>query len=416
MAATVTVEPAGPCCWDEPVRIAVRGLAPHQPVTLRASLRDEKGALFRAHARYRADGGGELDLERAPALGGSFAGLEPMGLIWALEPEKPFWRFLKRDVQTPFAVELEVLEGHEPEPWRVLGRAVHERHFLRPGVRREPVRAGRVRATLFLPPGLGPFPGVIDILGVGGGLLEYRASLLAGHGYATLALAYCQYEDLPKTYDNIFLDYFEEALNYMLQHPQVKGPGIGLLGISLGADICLSMASFLKNITATVSINGSAFSEYRVIYCNQVKIPPLGHDPRRIKVAFSGLLDIVDIRHDIISGCEHPSMIPIEKAQGPILFIVGQDDHHWRSEYYAQLAAERLQTHGKETPLIISYPGAGHYLEPPYFPMCPASMHRILDKTVMWGGEPRAHSKAQVDAWKQILSFFYRHLCMPSKL
>uniref|UniRef100_A0A9L0TJ90 Acyl-CoA thioester hydrolase/bile acid-CoA amino acid N-acetyltransferase domain-containing protein n=2 Tax=Equus TaxID=9789 RepID=A0A9L0TJ90_HORSE len=55
MAATVTVEPAGRCLWDEPVRIAVRGLAPGQPVTLRASLRDEKGALFRAHARYRAD-------------------------------------------------------------------------------------------------------------------------------------------------------------------------------------------------------------------------------------------------------------------------------------------------------------------------------------------------------------------------
>ncbi|XP_030744730.1 LOW QUALITY PROTEIN: peroxisomal succinyl-coenzyme A thioesterase-like [Echinops telfairi] len=262
---------------------------------------------------------------------------------------------------------------------------------------------------------LGPFPGVIDIFGLGGGLLEYRASLLAGHGFATLAVAY-EYEDLPKTSDNIFLDYFEEALNYMLQHPQVKGPGIGLLGISLGADICLSMASFLKNIAATVSINGSAFSGNRVIYYNETKIPSLGYDPRRIKVVFSGLLDIVDTRIDIVGGCEHPSMIPIEKAQGPILFIVGQDDHNWRSEFYAQLAAERLQTHGKKMPLIISYPGAGHCLEPPYFPMCPASVHRALDKIVIWGGEPRAHSKAQVDAWKQILSFFYKHLCMPPKL
>lgn len=153
MAATVTVEPAGRCSWDEPVRIVVRGLAPEQRVTLRSSLRDENGALFRAHARYRADARGELDLARAPALGGSFAGLEPMGLLWALEAEKPWGRLVKRDVQTPFSVELEVLDGHEPEGGRLLGRAVHERHFLAPGVRREPVRAGRVRATLFLPPG-----------------------------------------------------------------------------------------------------------------------------------------------------------------------------------------------------------------------------------------------------------------------
>lgn len=156
MAATVTLEPAGHGCWDEPVRIVVRGLAPEQPVTLRASLRDERGALFQAHARYCADAGGELDLTRAPALGGSFAGLEPMGLFWALEPEKPFLRLAKRDVQTPFAVELEVLDGHELETERILSRAVHERDFLGPGVRREPVRAGRVRATLFLPPGEPP--------------------------------------------------------------------------------------------------------------------------------------------------------------------------------------------------------------------------------------------------------------------
>lgn len=156
MVAKLILEPAGRCCWDEPVRIAVRGLAPKQPVTLRASLRDEKGALFQAHARYRADAGGELDLARAPALGGSFTGLEPMGLIWALEPDKPFGRLVKRDVQTPFVVELEVLDGHEPDAGQLLARALHERHFMQPGVRRVPVREGRVRATLFLPPGEPP--------------------------------------------------------------------------------------------------------------------------------------------------------------------------------------------------------------------------------------------------------------------
>ncbi|XP_045678769.1 peroxisomal succinyl-coenzyme A thioesterase-like [Phyllostomus hastatus] len=410
MAATLTLYPSSRCRWDEPVRIVVRGLAQRQRVTLRSSLRDEKGTLFRAHARYCADAGGELDLMRVPALGGSFAGLEPMGLLWALEPEKPFWKFLKRDVQTPFVVELEVLDGHEPEGGRLLGRAVHLRDFLAPGVRREPVRAGRVRATLFLPPGPGPFPGIIDLFGLGGGLLEYRASLLAGNGFATLALAYYDFEDLPKAFGDINLDYFEEALCYMLQHPEVRGPGIGLLGISAGADICLSMASFLKNISATVSINGSGFSTLRAICYKETHVPPLGYDMRKSKILFSGLLDIVDVLNDPVGKCENPCMIPIEKAQGPILFIVGQDDHNWRSELLAQIASERLQARGKEKPQIISYPGTGHYIEPPYFPICPASLHILMKKPVMWGGEPRAHSRAQVDAWKHILTFFYTHL------
>ncbi|XP_013362595.1 PREDICTED: acyl-coenzyme A thioesterase 4 isoform X1 [Chinchilla lanigera] len=191
---------------------------------------------------------------------------------------------------------------------------------------------------------------------------------------------------------------------------KVKGPGIGLLGISLGADICLSMASFLKNVSATVSINGSGTSGNRTIHYKQTSIPPLGHDLRRSQVTFSGLLDIVDIRNDLVGGHENPSMIPIERAEGPILFIVGQDDHNWRSDLYAQTASERLQAHGKEKPQIISYPGTGHYIEPPYFPMCPASLHKLVNKTVIWGGEFRAHAKAQVDAWQQILSFFSRHL------
>ncbi|XP_021034502.1 acyl-coenzyme A thioesterase 5 isoform X2 [Mus caroli] len=284
MVPTVSLEPAGHSCWDEPLSIAVRGLAPEQPITLRTALRDEKGALFRAHARYRADSHGELDLARAPALGGSFSGLEPMGLLWAMEPDLPFWRLIKRDVQTPFVVELEVLDGHEPDGGRLLARAVHERHFMAPGVRRVPVREGRVRATLFLPPGTGPFPGIIDLFGVGGGLLEYRASLLAGKGFAVMALAYYNYDDLPKVIDILHLEYFEEAVTYLLSHPQVKGPGIGLLGTSKGAELSLSMASFLKGITAAVIINGAMVNVVSTLYYKEESLPGLGLHLERIKV------------------------------------------------------------------------------------------------------------------------------------
>ncbi|XP_073923691.1 acyl-coenzyme A thioesterase 1 isoform X3 [Castor canadensis] len=284
MAATLTVEPAGRCCWDEPVRIAVRGLAPEQPVTLRASLRDEKGARFRAHARYRADAAGHLDLARAPALGGSFAGLEPMGLLWALEPDRPFWRLVKRDVQTPFVVELEVLDGHEPDGGRLLARAEHERHFMSPGVRRVPVRAGRVRATLFLPPEPGPFPGIVDLFGVGGGLMEYRASLLAGKGFAVMALAYYNHEDLPKTFEAMHIEYFEEAVNFLLDHPEVKGPGIGLLGISKGGELGLAITSFLKGVTAAVIINGSVAAVGGTIHYKDESVPPVSILRNRVKI------------------------------------------------------------------------------------------------------------------------------------
>ena len=56
--------------------------------------------------------------------------------------------------------------------------------------------------------GEGPFPGIIDMYGTGGGLLQYRAALLASKGFVTLALAYFNYEDLPKEM-TLDLEYFD---------------------------------------------------------------------------------------------------------------------------------------------------------------------------------------------------------------
>ncbi|NWW90285.1 ACOT5 thioesterase, partial [Rhynochetos jubatus] len=408
---SVRLSPAARSLFDEPLAIAVQGLGPQQQVTLRTSLRDETGELFQACARYQAGDDGELDLTRCPALpGGSFSGLEPMGLLWALQPQKPFWYMMKRDVQSPFLLQLEVLEGHGDPPGRLLARAQHERAFLRDGVRRIPVREGRIRATLFLPPGESPFPGIIDIHGLGRGLFEHRASLLANHGFATLALAYYQYEDLPQKPTLLHLEYFEEALNYMLQHPQVKGPGVGLLGYSKGADLSLAMAAFLKNITAVASLNGSVAITVLPLCYKDKTIQSLIMDEQRVKVTDSSFLDYSDAFDDPFQAPGNQSLIPIEKIEAQLLFIVGQDDRVNKSEYHATEVCKILQAQGKENFQILSCPGTGHCIDPPFFPLYSRGNHPIFHKRAVLGGQLGAYSKAQVHAWPQIQSFFHKYL------
>lgn len=152
MTVRLSVLPSLRCLFDEPVQIRVAGLQPQQAVTLRASLVDESGELFQSHALYRAGSSGELDLSRSPALGGSYLGVEPMGLLWALRSKTPYKRLAKRNVLTPFCVDLEVYEGHG-DTNHLLGKCTNERWFLGEGVKRISVREGRLRATLFLPPG-----------------------------------------------------------------------------------------------------------------------------------------------------------------------------------------------------------------------------------------------------------------------
>lgn len=56
--------------------------------------------------------------------------------------------------------------------------------------------------------GAGPFPAVIDLFGTAGGLVEYKASMLASRGIMALALAYFNYDDLPAYFDDLDVDYF----------------------------------------------------------------------------------------------------------------------------------------------------------------------------------------------------------------
>lgn len=63
---------------------------------------------------------------------------------------------------------------------------------------------------------------MIDLFGGAGGLIEFRAGLLASRGFAVLALAFFAYDDLPRTLTQLDLEYFEEAAQLLLRHPKVS--------------------------------------------------------------------------------------------------------------------------------------------------------------------------------------------------
>ncbi|XP_078515789.1 acyl-coenzyme A thioesterase 2, mitochondrial-like isoform X2 [Lissotriton helveticus] len=202
-------------------------------------------------------------------------------------------------------------------------------------------------------------------------------------------------------------------------HWKVKGPGIGLLGHSKGGDLVLSMASLLKGITATATINGAITTVGAALHYKDLVLAPIGIEGKRITLPQPGIANIVNCLDDPLAPENRKSLIPVEKAEGKFLFIVGEDDQNWKSEFMANAAANIVQAHGKERPEVVVYPGAGHYIEPPYFPMCAASMHLLVGMPVVWGGEPGAHSRAQEGAWKKIQVFFRKHLDkepLPSKL
>uniref|UniRef100_UPI00398E4CE4 acyl-coenzyme A thioesterase 1-like n=1 Tax=Pristiophorus japonicus TaxID=55135 RepID=UPI00398E4CE4 len=420
MAVSVQVYPSPKCLFDEPVQVRVGDLSPLQQVTMKASLSDEKGQAFHSLAFYRADEQGELDLSQCPSLGGHYTGTEPMGLFWSLTPATPFTLLVKRAMATsPLCVHIEVFDGHgtlERLPEQPLAACINERWFMKEGVRRIPVREGRVRGVLFVSPGDGPFPGIIDLYGSVGGVVEHRASLLANHGFLTLTLGYFGYDDLPKDFTNLDLEYFEEAVNLLSQHPKVIGPGVGAIGISKGADLVLSMITFLPHVIAAVSIGGCNANTFGNLHYKNITLPGLGFSIDKVKILESKLIDISEVTGNPMDEANKDCIIPIEKAEGHFLFVVGEDDKNWNTPLYARQAVQQLKENGKENYELIVYPEAGHLLESSYFPFCYASFHRLVGHPVVWGGKMKPHSLAQLDLWPKIQTFLQKHLAKQSKL
>lgn len=80
---------------------------------------------------------------------------------------------------------------------------------------------------MFSDPGGGPFPAILDLYILGGGLSERRASLLASRGFVVLTVVAHGYDDLPRYIREVHLDYFEEAIQFLKKQDKVSFVNLG---------------------------------------------------------------------------------------------------------------------------------------------------------------------------------------------
>ncbi|MEQ2203184.1 hypothetical protein XENOCAPTIV_026144 [Xenoophorus captivus] len=393
--------PSARCLFDEPIQVKVAGLRSKQLVTLRARSTDERGVLFNSSASYRADGRGEIDLNRDPSLSGSYVGVDPMGLLRSLKANDLHKYFYKNKALEPFMVNFSV---HEEES-RMLAEATNERHLMGDGVKRVPVKEGNVQGVLFTPPGEGPFPAVLDLCTF---MSEKRASLLANKGFVVLALPVFIHKP---NLERMNLDDFEEALQFLQSQPKVSSKGVGVISRSKGGDIALSLAAFVPGVEAVVWINGcSANIGIPLYYKEREILSPLMFNFGKVIPTESGANIIKYAVNNPLAEENKGSVVPIEQADGHFLFVASEDDLNWDSKGYLDDMVGRLKHRGKMNFENITYPAAGHLLEPPYGPHCPSALHGMLRFPVVWGGEPRAHAAAELHLWQKIQNFLRTHL------
>jgi len=215
------------------------------------------------------------------------------------------------------------------------------------------------------------------VLLVGGGQWgDYWGSELAKRGFVGLSLPYTKLDGLPKLPEEIPLEYFQKALIWLSEQPEVNPEKIIVMGASRNAELALLIASKYPEM-----VNGAiAYSPSSVSWSNTVL--PFNSDDLKASWTYKGE-DIPYIPMNKITGNESTiintieywenglnqksyvenAIIKVEKINGPILLISGKDDEVWPSSQMANMIEDRLINFNlKNKVQNIQYSGAGHLI------------------------------------------------------
>jgi dienelactone hydrolase len=104
--------------------------------------------------------------------------------------------------------------------------------------------------------------------------------------------------------------------------------------------------------------------------------------------------------------------IPVERINGAVLLISGEDDQMWPSTRMAQISMARLREHNFPHPYEhLSYSGAGHGIGIPYTPQTMIEVRHPVDGVLYtFGGNPESNAHATVDSWRRVTHFLRENL------
>nr|XP_039274363.1 bile acid-CoA:amino acid N-acyltransferase-like [Styela clava] len=393
--------------------------------------------MFESLAHYTSDGRGFIDVRTSESHGGSYRGVWPMGPLSSMVAshlnKRSYERFVVKDPMQPFEVYFRLFDSFVPNLEEIhdtsrtnnklLTKHKITRTYAAPGVQEQEVWTGRLRGTLYIPPGNTRFPGVLSISGAHPGAFKHKAAILASHGFVALAVRYFGTDDLPKYDHGLDLGYFEEAAIFLKNHTSVDARnGVGIVSNCVGASASLGIASCAPEglFGCVVAISGWYVSYNTFTYRDKTWSVPETFTLNAESLP-DGTMVITsshpDAENETWENIED-DLVPFQQRhRTAYMFVYGGKDtiHETIIQKMGKHAREMLEEQHHPRYELLFYPDAGHLIEHAYAP----------HQNVVWtyrqlqhnGGNQPDHSKAQEDSWPKILNFLRQSLTStPAKL
>lgn len=243
--------------------------------------------------------------------------------------------------------------------------------------------------------------GALVLAGSSGAVDDGRARLLADHGATALALQWFGGPGQQPGPFEVPLETFADALDRLAGECE----RLAVLGTSFGAEAAMLVAALDPRVRAVVAVAPSPVVWAGVDEGRQTshwthRGSPLAFvpydeswapdtDPPAYRTLYERSLAADP-------AAAERAAIPVERIEGELLVIGGEDDQVWPGADFARAVAARRKVHGLGT-RVVTHRLAGHRVT------FPGETPTDRGQTMARGGSPEADAELGVAAWPQVV-------------
>jgi pimeloyl-ACP methyl ester carboxylesterase len=417
-----------PVLRGDPVTVRAENLGPGRTVTLTATGKDQHGQGWTSRAAFVADPDGTVDVARDAPRSGSYTTISREGPFWsmALDPVAA--------IVSPMVSIDDVALSLLDADGAVVAQAVLSFSDSR-AIAEVPVST-RIRGSFFAPSDApGPLPALIVLGGSEGGCRRGLAAALASKlRVPVLALAYFGVpgSSLPVSLQDVPLEYFGEAMDWLDARPEVRSGSFFVLGISRGAELALLLASTypgrirgaVANVPSSLVWQGegarpeaSAWTlDGRPVPFVATTMSPEQYVRYQAAIRDGTPFSFREVYEYSIAQAMptrlEAATIPVERISGPVLLLSSGRDGVWPSDSFAARIVSRLEASAARFPVTsLTYPASGHLIQDGYQPTTLGRYWISYTRLMMdLGGTAEGSAAANVDSWPKVLAFLGEHL------
>ena len=289
------------------------------------------------------------------------------------------------------------------------------------GVKSKQINTNGIHANYFAKANIKKETTII-LLG-GGQWGDFWAQEFAKKGYVGLSLPYVGLEELPQLPEAIDLMYFENAIQWLKEQPEVNPDKIVVMGASKNAELALVLASILpEHISGVIAYAPSSVSwSNTVLPYNSDELKPSwvykGEEIPYVPMEkFSGndtnTIETLDYWNNGLAKTEevNKASIKVELINGPIILFSGKEDNVWPSVLMADNIEKRLtENNFKHRFQSLKYDNAGHLISShpdinPEYRMGKINI-KGKDYEFEYGGTKEGDAKAKAEAKIKLMAF-----------